>query len=141
MIRVFFLVLILFGQLSAKAIDGQPCNNFAATGLDLSVYEKFLGNLNYALEKRNPAELAPLMRFPIYAQIRNKRTKIRNADEFVKYFNEVFSESFLIRIKKSTPADTVCRDQGVGIANGSLWIQAADFHKDPTVLKVITINN
>jgi hypothetical protein len=142
-IFIVTLMFLSFSTFTAQAQDTSKlaCDNFAGTGLDEKIYQSFADSLQAALKKKDAAEVSKMIRYPIKTKISGKKTTIKNAQDFELNFSKIFNDAFLLKIEKNTVSDTVCNSQGLGWANGSLWINAADFQKNPNELKVIAINN
>lgn len=140
---IYLLVAVILATAAgwSQAADKLPCDNFEGTGLSVNVYNHFANKVMTAISKRDASLIASEVRFPIKAGVNGKRVMIQTAKEFERNFSKIFTDDFLSKLEKNTSTDTVCRDQGVGWAHGSLWINAPDFLNKPNVLKIISINN
>lgn len=130
---------VLFGSLPAPAAD--VCDNLAATGLDNAVVRKFENDLFAALKAGSAAKVASMVQYPISVTLSGdkKKTKLTSPKQFEKAYGKIFTDDFVAKVTTAPASDTVCRDQGVGLASGSVWVHAPDMNR-PSDVKIIAIN-
>jgi hypothetical protein len=65
-----------------------------------------------------------------------KRISIRNAAEFLKNYDTIFTKQFVARIASVVPHHMFANDQGIMIADGAVWFseegKARNFNNSPT---------
>lgn len=135
--RLLFCFLVVVVT-SATASDA-PCHNFAATGLDAAAFAAFHKELKAALASGDKAKIASMVKYPLKAILPEKKMLVKNATMLTNRYEFFFKKAWVDRVLSATPATTVCNAQGVGLADGALWISGVgeDGSKNP---KMITIN-
>ena len=81
----------------------------------------------------NKNEVASLIAYPITVKLLKGSKRIRNALEFLKYYDAIFTVQFVQAIANATPRNMFARDQGIMLGNGEVWFGANG--------KVISLNN
>jgi hypothetical protein len=81
----------------------------------------------------NKNEVASLIAYPITVKLLKGSKRIRNAKEFLKYYDAIFTARFVQAISYATPRNMFARDQGIMLGNGEVWFGPHG--------KVITLNN
>ena len=117
------------------------CDNLPATGLDSAVVEKFRTELIAALKEGSARKVASMVSYPITVTIPGKRKpkKLLNVAQMEISYDKIFTADFVAKIVTAPVTDTVCRDQGVGLASGAVWLHAPNLDKLSDV-KLIAIN-
>lgn len=128
--KPLLLATALLFSLSAHAAP-EVCDKFAATGLDELAVKTFRDKLFTALKAGDAKAVAAMVQFPLKAWKTEK--------QFLKAYGKTFSADFVQKVVSAPVADAVCRDQGVGLANGAIWLNAPDAKK-PSDIKIIAIN-
>lgn len=131
-----FLCLLICAPLVAA---NAPCENFAATGLDAAAFASFHQDLKTALVSEDKDKIASMASYPLKAFLPKKKMLVKNATMLKNRYEFFFKKAWVDRVLASTPANTVCNAQGVGLAEGAIWISGVgdDGSKNP---KIITIN-
>ncbi|MBI5844302.1 MAG: hypothetical protein HZB23_06510 [Deltaproteobacteria bacterium] len=131
--------------------SGEFYNRYSVMNVnDDKVVEDFARKAKTSILKGDYAQLANYISFPITVSINAKRRKIKNADEFVKVADQIFTQGFLHKLRESPTTDMLVNWQGAMIGDGEIWIgtdvkQVRDkHHKDGyrlvEIIMVIAIN-
>jgi hypothetical protein len=101
-----------------------PCDNFEATGItNVEVFSQFFTSLQTAAASKG--DKAAIVKFIIYPLRVNKAGKSRHVKTKVgveNNFSKIFTDKVLQAITHQKYADLFCRDQGVMIGDGQVWI-------------------
>lgn len=135
--RIVFAFGLLFGH---AALAAELCENFSATGLDAATARQFRDDLYAALRDGASKKVASLVHYPLRVNLAGKKKTFKTANELTAAYGKVFTKDLVTRLLEAPETDTVCRDQGIGFANGTLWVHAPDFEKKPKVLRVVAVN-
>ena len=81
----------------------------------------------------NKNEVASQIAYPITVKLLKGSKRIRNAKEFLKYYDAIFTARFVQATSYATPRNMFARDQGIMLGNGEVWFGPHG--------KVITLNN
>ncbi|WP_343595363.1 hypothetical protein [Acinetobacter sp.] len=106
-------------------------------------YQKFLKDLQTALDQDNRAKVASMIHYPIQINIHNQRHKIRSTQEFLSYYDEIFDPMLTQTIKKQSYSNLFANTKGIMVGeNGELWFTGfcQDKACKKVVVKVIAIN-
>jgi hypothetical protein len=108
--------------------------------------------MHAALEKDDHQALALLIHYPLRATIDHKPTLIRDQQQFLAHFDDIFSKGVRCEVLSASEKDVWGNWQGFTVGAGAIWfdsiIRAAE-HPDPKAqdywkkypFKIITINN
>ena len=76
------------------------------------------------LKKANTAKkMEKLMHYPANLNLKGKKLKIKNKNDFFKHYKDIMSEKIKNTIKTNDPYDTFCNYDGLSLGKGSLWVQ------------------
>jgi hypothetical protein len=100
-----------------------PCDNFEATGItSLEAFSNFFTTLQTAAAKQDKVTIAKLINYPLRVNKAGKSRHIKAEVGVENYFSKIFTDKVLQAITHQKYADLFCRDQGVMIGNGEVWI-------------------
>ncbi len=135
-----FLLLMLTLSFSHPA-TATVCDNLGATGLDDAVVTKFRDSFLTALKEGSAKKVAAMVRYPIAVKVAGakKAKTFANAQQLESSFDKVFPKATIEKLLSAPATDTVCRDQGVGLASGTVWIHAPNMDKLNDI-KILSIN-
>lgn len=118
-----FLVNILFLQISQAQHVGDSCPDLSVTGISKKdeLLKVFDGIKSAALSKDSIA-IEKYILFPLVVNSKPKRKPLKNKEELQKDFAKVFTSKVLKVIELQKFESLFCRDQGVMIGDGEVWI-------------------
>ena len=134
------LGLSLLRPLPAVAAD--PCDNFAATGMDAAAATQFKDELFAALKQGSAKKVAAMVQYPIRVRVPGKKSpkQFKTARELERDYDGIFTSALVTKILSAPVSDTVCRDQGMGLASGTLWVSTPTGAAAKGGPKVVAIN-
>ena len=103
--------------------------------------QSFYESLKTALKKIDVAALSKLAIYPLRLKVDGKKTLVKTEKDFLAVAPKIFNQDFVNEILAEKSDNDVCNWQGLGIANGSIWIRSENFGKPTETLKIVTINN
>jgi hypothetical protein len=129
--RTFFAICILFTSTLAQSqsastviappnADSSGCD-LAVPGIDKEKFLTFFSKLKAAASTKDSSAMSALVHYPLTVNSVPKR-KIKSTADFKKNFPILFDSQILGAVSKQEIKDLFCRDQGVMIGHGQLWI-------------------
>ncbi len=115
---------------------GNSLNNRYGLGIKEEEVESFFKNAKQAIITDDKIWLSKNIEFPLTTRIQKKKSKIKNAKDFLAKYNLIITAHLKKSIQKSCICNVFSNWQGTMIADGSIWINEFNGH-----LKIITINN
>ena len=101
---------------------------------DDKVVEAFAGKFKNAVIDNNKQEVASMVRYPIEATIGDKVIVIKNRQEFIAIYDDIFDKKLYDIISAANTHNMFANYQGVMLSNGEVW-----FGGDAGDIKVIAI--
>ena len=136
--RSALIVAAVLTALSGQAI----AEDEGPDGLTATALGEFLAKLQRAVAADDPAQVAPLMRFPlrVFGVPRVKGTV--KADEFRALYPSIFTPEVKQALQSQKAAELFRRDQGAMVGNGQVWISGicSDKTCSHVQIRVITVN-
>lgn len=116
-IAIFFLALGFYVNASATS-----CPDISVTGIaSQDAFNKFLISLKAAT--KDPKAMTKHVLFPLRVNAKPKMKPIKNEEDLQKHFAAVFSDNVLKVIDSQKVEEIFCRDQGVMLGDGEIWIR------------------
>lgn len=110
---------------------------------NLSDAENFFLLLKLALLAGDQTTVAEAVRYPLNVRVNGQMTTLRNADELLKNYDQVFNPNLVQALTNTSETDLTNLPDGLRVGNGQLWLGrfclAADC-REP-VFWVMRINN
>lgn len=120
------LGLISFDGVYAQAV-GPSCPELSIAGIDSQpALREFLKALQSAAVAKDKDALAHDALYPLRVNSKRKAMTIKTRAELKSKFDLIFSHKVLRAIALQKFHDLFCRDQGVMIGDGEVWIGARD---------------
>ena len=118
----------------AHIVYGESGHRYRAAGADDdSLIERNAQAFCRAVAKGDRQEVAKLTQYPVAFSLGGKRVKAASAEEFLKYYDRIFTSNFRARIRTGVPHNMFARDQGIMLADGAVWFDDKG--------KVVALNN
>ncbi len=119
-IFIGLLMISFFGH--AQEI-GSSCPDLSVTSIkSKDKLLKVFSSLKSAVAAKDVVNISKAVIYPLRVNSNPKRKPIRNEAELVKEFSSVFTVDILKAIQSQKFEDLFCRDQGVMIGDGEVWI-------------------
>jgi hypothetical protein len=143
-----FIVLFGLCVLPFAAAEEQTCNNRP----DCPKAIAFFRDLQSALQKNDRPTIAGMIDYPVRTSLQKKSVKVRNPQQLLAHFDEIFDEGVRCTILAATEKDVWGNWQGFTVDGGAVWFDGIvpaggkhdanapdDWQKHP--MKIKTINN
>lgn len=115
----------------------EGAGGYSIAGFDDSAkVEQFVKKLQEWVAQDKKEEIANVIRFPLNVQISGRRIALRNKNDFLRRYSEVFNSRVKDAVLKQDSSNLFGNWQGAMIGNGEIWI-----HPGNDSIKIITINN
>ncbi len=139
----FALVLIFAAMLHAAEGTRISEANKEHSGCDLEItgieskseFLKFFSDLKEAARTPDKTKFGRLVIFPLRVNFNPKSRKVKSNEELIKDFDRIFTTKVIAAIKAQEVKNIFCRDQGVMIGVGDVWIQ-----QDGKQIGISTVN-
>lgn len=96
--------------------------NLGVTGIeDKAAFIKFFSELKTAFASKDQDAIGKVMLFPFKVN-GDKRYSVKDMAEFKKKFNSIFTKKITDAVVSQDIGNLFCRDQGVMIGSGQVWI-------------------
>ncbi len=96
--------------------------DFDSAGVEKDLFLSFFPKLKAAAKTKDSAALSSLVLYPLRFNSQSRRS-IKNASSLKKDFSKIFNDKVLAAIANQEAKDLFCRDQGVMLGEGEVWIQ------------------
>lgn len=94
----------------------------AVCGITQKQADLFLGKFADDVKSGDRQAVAAVFSYPLYFVAENEKTQIRNEQEFLNYYDQVFTAQLLSALDYWKQEEPFYTWQGVSWGNGSLWI-------------------
>ena len=116
------------------AIGGTLEHKYEVAGAtDDEIIDKAAQDFLNAVASNNKEFVAGMIEYPIYATVGGTQTEIKNQDEFIAYYENIFTNEFKAKLAKTRPKHMFAKWSGIMLGQGEIWFNAHG--------KVIAINN
>jgi hypothetical protein len=85
-------------------------------------FEKWFKVLQGYIRQENRSKIIEHIQFPLDVRISKRDIRIRNRQEFLTYYNELFTKEVKEVILAQKPRNLLVSYKGVMVGNGELWI-------------------
>ena len=125
------------GSALASPLHGSSACNVDNAGLKKRPLVAFYYKLKAALAKDARNDVASMVRYPtvVNGPVGRKHSRLRNRQDFLAHYDEIINDCFKTSLREQRIGGLFCQDQGVGIANGLVWVNG-----DPNAPTIGTIN-
>ncbi|SCH72598.1 Uncharacterised protein [uncultured Clostridium sp.] len=96
------------------------------------MFRKFVGHIT-ADEKE---EASAMIRFPRKIVFSDREIEVQDAEQFLDYYDQVFTEDFKERLSRDLDGELFGNYMGVALGNGEVWLMSSE-----GTIRVETINN
>lgn len=105
--------------------------------------ENFASKIQTLVVNDNKEELAQKIKYPIYAKINGKSTKIQNKDDFIKNYSQIFNSNYKQVISNAFTKYMFVNWQGIMFGEGlyNIWINEQTTTGSDSKLMITSINN
>ena len=137
MIKFLFISLLIsltsFAYTQEKNLRISPVTN-ESSGCDLKItgiddreaFLNYFSLLKVAASKKNQSQIEKLVIFPLRVNSNLKHKVIKDIATLDKVFSSVFTPKILSMISSQQLEKLFCRDQGVMLGNGEVWLTKRD---------------
>ncbi len=138
-----------FAALALAQDTGNCTSHDASTRPDCPDAIAFFQRLQAAVKVGDKAQLASMVSYPLRTSQHGHRVKIRNRQQFLQAYSQVFSAPVICAVEAAEPSDVWGNYQGFMVGNGVIWsdqiIPASVKNAEPDSgkypFKIIAINN
>lgn len=103
--------------------------------------ENFVSKIQSDIVSYNKVQLAEEINYPINVKINGKITKIRNKDDLIKNYDQIFNVNYKQEISKARTKHLFVNYQGIMFAGGKIWINDVKLTSSTSKLLITSINN
>lgn len=97
--------------------------NLSVTGIeDKAAFIKFFSELKTAVAAKDQQAIANLVAYPLKVNADPKRFTVKDSAELKKNFKNIFTKNVTDAVVSQDIGNLFCRDQGVMIGSGQVWI-------------------
>lgn len=137
---MLLIALLAVSTLAASAQDarlGPDCDLTASVGAKSTQgFLKLDKDLRQALQNQDVASLALLVNFPLRVNANHGTYYISNAAALQSQFSTVFPASIRSAIIQQKPSEVFCTGDGIGYANGDIYVYPETFGYAVTVVNL-----
>ncbi|MFC5648221.1 hypothetical protein ACFPYJ_03640 [Paenibacillus solisilvae] len=127
-------------QGSVKGSDPQKGNPYETAGIaDPQAFDAMFDALKTAVANGDKNAAAAYILYPLRVNGTGSALKIANKEEFLKQYDEIFTEPIKQALAKQTKDSLFVNYQGVMVGNGEIWF-GGDISA-PQKLGIITVNH
>lgn len=120
--------------LTNEEIRGVPGHQYIVAGVvDDQKFEDSVRLFLEAVANDDRATVSARIQFPIYAWVQGELLEFRTKEEFLKYYDQIFTQKFKARLAEAIPTNMFSNWRGIMILRGEIWFEARG--------QVIAINN
>ncbi|MBS6643846.1 MAG: hypothetical protein KH366_09720 [Clostridiaceae bacterium] len=111
-------------QVSSGTAEEDPV--YAVAGIRMDEAETFIQTFVSHLKAGEKAEAAEMILYPRKVTVPDGDLIVDDAEEFLDYYDDIFTEDFIAKLEEDSKKDLNYNDQGVWIGDGELWVMTAD---------------
>ena len=122
-LRILLISMVFATQAAAQNI-GKDCPDLSVTGMhSKEQLFSFVSTLKKAIAAKDIQNISKTIIFPLRVNTHNSKSyQVKNEREFNNLFSKIFTPAVINAIQIQNPNDLFCRDQGVMIGQGEVWI-------------------
>jgi hypothetical protein len=143
------IAIACLAELSLARETGNCTTREAATRPDCPAAIDFFQRLQAAVNAGDKNKLASMLSYPMRAALHGKRVQIRNRQQFLEKYSQLFNPAVVCAIKSAKDSDVWGNYQGFMIGSGVIWWDAVipSSVKNPQPasgkypFKIISLNN
>lgn len=128
--RTTFELRLIYGSYGTKE------HYYGNLNSDTNTVNNFAGSIKSYITNENKTELAKLINYPIEVYVKDERTTIENADEFILHYDDIITPSFKNAISNCSTKFMFNNYQGVMLGNGEIWFTEI-YEKDGLWIRAI----
>ncbi|MBT9775022.1 hypothetical protein GPL15_00675 [Clostridium sp. MCC353] len=110
----------------AAQIEQEDDPMYAVSGIGKKEADSFIQTLVSRLEAGEKAEAAKMIYYPRKVTVPDGDLIVDNAEEFMDYYDDIFTEDFIEKLKEDSKKELNYNYQGVWIGDGELWVMSVD---------------
>lgn len=132
-----------FELILTSTFRGQWNNRYVEAGINYeSDVESFANNIQKYILTNATNDLVQVINFPIVTFLKNERVEIKNANEFRKNYNEIFTSEYIEKIKKLAPINLIASYEGIQFGDkGEIWFRCIENKDGKCNLLIVALNN
>jgi hypothetical protein len=121
-IRTFFLAVAIASVAgSAVAQEGNCTQIDDSSRPDCPSAIAFFHRVQSALQKKDRQSIAAMVNYPVLTSVNHKRVRIRNQQQLLAHFDDVFDAGVRCSILNATEKDVWGNWQGFTVGEGAVW--------------------
>ena len=99
---------------------------FSVSGIGKEEADTFIKTFVSHLEAGEKKEAAEMILYPRKVTVPDGDLIVHNADEFLDYYDDIFTDDFIELLKEDSKKELNFNYQGVWIGNGELWVMKSE---------------
>ncbi|PNV62928.1 hypothetical protein C0033_05170 [Clostridium sp. chh4-2] len=99
---------------------------FSVSGIGKEEADTFIKTFVSHLEAEEKKEAAEMILYPRKVTVPDGDLIVHNADEFLDYYDDIFTDDFIELLKEDSKKELNFNYQGVWIGNGELWVMKSE---------------
>lgn len=99
---------------------------FSVSGIRKEEADTFIKTFVSHLEAGEKKEAAEMILYPRKVTVPDGDLIVHNADEFLDYYDDIFTDDFIELLKEDSKKELNFNYQGVWIGNGELWVMKSE---------------
>lgn len=99
---------------------------FSVSGIGKEEADTFIKTFVSHLEAGEKKEAAEMILYPRKVTVPDGDLIVHNADEFLDYYDDIFTDEFIELLKEDSKKELNFNYQGVWIGNGELWVMKSE---------------
>jgi hypothetical protein len=132
-----------FELILESTFPGQWNNRYVEAGINSETdVESFANNIQKYILTNATNDLVQAINFPIVTFIKNERVEIKNANEFRKNYNEIFTTEYIEKLKNLEPINLTASYEGIQFGDkGEIWFRCIENKDGKCNLLIVALNN
>lgn len=122
-------------QPAARGEDDQAF--FRQSGMSKEEATAFVTTFLAAVKADNREAVAGMITYPRKVKTPAGENTVGSAEEFLAYYDEIFTADFKARLGSASASDLFCKDGLIGLGDGSVWFFPATIEDD---MGITTVN-
>lgn len=109
---------------------------FMQSGMSKEEAVAFVSTFLEAVKADNREAVAGMIRYPRQVKTPAGEAQVAGAEEFLAYYDEIFTQDFRKKLEETPATDLFCKDGLIGLGDGSVWFYPATAEDDMSVTSV-----
>ena len=109
---------------------------FNQSGMSKEEAAAFVSTFLEAVKADNREAVAGMIRYPRQVKTPAGEAQVAGAEEFLAYYDEIFTPDFRKKLEETPATDLFCKDGLIGLGDGSVWFYPATVEDDMSITSV-----